>query len=121
MPSTAPGGPPPRTDPAERARADAAVLAKEAELAANGPAAARLWVAAAEGRERAGDPEGALSALASARIAEPGAALAPLVRLATRLKRWSLAADALAAERRLAAGDDKIARTVELAELLAGP
>lgn len=107
----------------ERARAEAATLAREAELAGpTGTAPARLWISVADVRAtRLGDTEGALKALESARLADPNspAVLAALRRLAVRLWRWPLAADVLAAERKLLSGAERVARTLELAEILA--
>src|SRR5207253_1026139 len=106
----------------ERARAEAATLAREAELAGGtGTACARLWISVADVRAtRLDDPEGALKALESARLADPSspAVLAALRRLALRMWRWPLAADVLAAERKLLSGADRAARTLELADIL---
>lgn len=107
----------------DRARTEAALLAREAELAGGtGTACARLWISVADVRAtRLGDSEGALKALESARIADPSspAVLAALRRLALRLWRWPLAADVLAAERKLLSGPERLNRTLELAEIQA--
>lgn len=107
----------------DRARAEAALLAREAELSGTtGTATARLWISVADVRAtRLGDLEGALKALELARTADPSspAVLAALRRLSIRLWRWPLAADVLAAERRLLSGPERATRTLELAEIQA--
>lgn len=105
----------------DRARLEAALLAREAELSGTtGTATARLWISVADVRAtRLGDLEGALKALELARSADPSspAVLAALRRLAIRLWRWPLAADVLAAERKLLSGPERSTRTLELAEI----
>src|SRR5205823_2336224 len=93
---------------------------REAKLA-TGRDAARLWLEVARMRaDQLGDADGAIAALESARRAEESrAVLAELRRLALKTWRWPLAADVLAVERKQSTGDAAIARTLELAEVLA--